>query len=209
MPVAEAELDIAHLRGWIGRTERAEDTLSPRLVTELRATLDKAASADRPEPLTAHWCLAPPAAPMSGLGPDGHPARGSFLPPVPLPRRMWAGGALEFHDPVRVGDDVARESRIADVTMKHGGTGTLVFVTVEHRYSTSRGLAISERQDIVYRRAAVPGATVSQPTAPSSPREARWRREVRADPVLLFRYSALTFNGHRIHYDRFLRPTVE
>ena len=138
---------------------------------------------------------------MSELGPDGHPARGGFLPPVPLPRRMWAGGELEFLDPLRVGDEAKRTSRIADVTMKTGSTGTLCFVSVEHVVTTSRGIAIRERQDIVYRE-----MTSAQPAAPprpaATPPAAKHRESHMADPVLLFRYSALTFNGHRIHYDR-------
>ena len=201
-------LDAAALRAWIGRTDRATDVVTPRLAQGLLATLDRDGSAlaeGDPIPATAHWCLTQPTVPMSGLGPDGHPARGGFLPPVPLPRRMWAGGALEFRDPLRVGDAVERESRIADVAVKEGRTGTLCFVAVEHRISTPRGLAVLERQDIVYRdidrsqpQQGAPAAAVPPPDA----RQPRWRRAVQADPVLLFRYSALTFNGHRIHYDR-------
>ena len=203
-----APLDVAALRGWIGRTDRATDIVTPRLAQGLLATLDQdgpALAEGQPVPATAHWCLTQPTVPMSRLGPDGHPARGGFLPPVPLPRRMWAGGALEFREPLRVGDAVERESRIADVAVKEGRTGTLCFVAVEHRISTPRGLAILERQDIVYRDMDRPQesapAAASPPPSPDA-RQPRWRRVVQADPVLLFRYSALTFNGHRIHYDR-------
>ncbi|UFN49484.1 MaoC family dehydratase N-terminal domain-containing protein [Roseomonas sp. OT10] len=210
---AETALDIDHLRGWVGRGERATDTLTPRLVQGLRATLDGDAAlpADgEAAPATAHWCLAPPTVAMSGLGPDGHPARGGFLPPVPLPRRMWAGGALVFHHPLLVGDVVERESRIVDLSVKEGRTGRLCFVTVEHRILSPRGLALEERHDIVYRDmdrapAAPPAASPATSPARRAAPEARvpqWRRVVQADPVLLFRYSALTFNGHRIHYDR-------
>jgi 3-methylfumaryl-CoA hydratase len=156
-------------------------------------------------PFTAHWCLAQPVYPMSELGPDGHPARGGFLPPVPLPRRMWAGGELEFFDALRVGDEMTRTSRIADVTMKTGSTGALCFVSVDHQITTPCGTAIRERQDIVYR-----GNSTSAPAKPAAPPPAALYRESHmADAVLLFRYSALTFNGHRIHYDRDYVTRVE
>jgi 3-methylfumaryl-CoA hydratase len=197
-------LDTAMLRQWIGRTEQATDLITTRLVREFRATLDQEAgdlAEGSPAPLAIHWCLAPPTVAMSGLGADGHPARGGFLPPVPLPRRMWAGGSIDFVDPLRIGDAVQRISRIADVTVKQGKSGTLCFVAVDHDFTTSRGVALRERHDIVYRDM---GRTVenthAQAEAPA-PR-AEWRKAVEATPVLLFRYSALTFNGHLIHYDR-------
>jgi 3-methylfumaryl-CoA hydratase len=205
-----AALDIAALRGWIGRTETSVDTLTPRLAREYAAMLDRAPD-ESLAPLAMHWCLAPPAAPAASLGPDGHPARGLFLPPVPLPRRMWAGGALQLHGRLLLGDSVTRTSRIADVTVKEGRTGQLCFVTVEHDIAGPRGLAISERQDIVYRDAdpnTVPVAGAA-PARRRIERNAAWRREMRVDPVLLFRYSALTFNGHRIHYDREYAVGVE
>jgi 3-methylfumaryl-CoA hydratase len=209
--VLAEKLDIDHLRQWIGRSTEASDLVTAQLVKGLRATLfheigePKAGDA---APFTVHWCLAQPVFPMAELGPDGHPARGGFLPPVPLPRRMWAGGELEFLDPLRVGDEAKRTSRIADVTMKTGSTGTLCFVSVEHVVSTPRGTAIRERQDIVYRE-----MTSAQPAAPAKPAAtppaAKHRESHMADPVLLFRYSALTFNGHRIHYDRDYVTKVE
>jgi len=197
--------DLDHLRKWVGRTESASDVVTPRLVASLLATLDRdGAVADGvPAPPAIHWCLAPAIARRSALGPDGHPARGGFLPPVPLPRRMWAGGALEFLDTLRVGDRVTRRSRIEDVVAKDGRSGALCFVTVAHDYATERGLAIQERQDIVYRdaaRSSEAAASVAATAVP--PRPATWTRALRADAVMLFRYSALTFNGHRIHYDR-------
>ncbi len=203
------KIDIDHLRQWIGRTQDASDTVTAQLVKALRATLFLdigAPSQGDAVPLTTHWCLAQPAVPMSELGPDGHPARGGFLPPVPLPRRMWAGGLLEFFDPLRVGDDVTRSSRITDVTMKSGSTGVLCFVTVEHVITTKRGKAIRERHDIVYRDVSPAGDT-NPKTAPAP--AAQHRETHMADPVLLFRYSALTFNGHRIHYDRDYVTKVE
>jgi 3-methylfumaryl-CoA hydratase len=201
------KIDLDHLRQWIGRTTEASDTVTAQLVKGLRATLfqdigePKAGDA---APFTTHWCLAQPVFPMSQLGPDGHPTRGGFLPPVPLPRRMWAGGELQFLDTLRVGDEPKRSSRISDVTMKTGSTGTLCFVSVEHEVTTPRGTAIRERQDIVYREMS------STPQAPAaSPPAAQHRETHMADPVLLFRYSALTFNGHRIHYDRDYVTKVE
>jgi 3-methylfumaryl-CoA hydratase len=196
-------VDIDKLREWIGRSERSVDVVTPRLVAALRATLEiPGDEGGDPVPLPAsiHWCLAPQIERMSNLGADGHPARGGFLPPVPLARRMWAGSEVAFHDRLRVGDDVVRESRVADIAVKTGKTGLLCFVTVQHAFSTARGPAISERQDIVYRDQSGrdrPGAA----TTPV-PRKGQWHREIKADTVLLFRYSALTFNGHRIHYDR-------
>jgi 3-methylfumaryl-CoA hydratase len=146
---------------------------------------------------------------MSELGPDGHPTRGGFLPPVPLPRRMWAGGELEFLDTLRVGDEVTRTSKISDVTMKTGSTGALCFVSVAHVVSTSRGVAIRERQDIVYRDLAGGAQPAAPAKPPAPPPQAQHREGHMADPVLLFRYSALTFNGHRIHYDRDYVTKVE
>jgi 3-methylfumaryl-CoA hydratase len=196
--------DLDHLRQWIGRTTEASDIVTAQLVKGLRATLFMEIGDPKPgdaAPFTVHWCLAQPVFPMSELGPDGHPARGGFLPPVPLPRRMWAGGELEFIDPLRVGDQAVRTSRITDVTMKTGSTGPLCFVSVEHVIATSRGPAIRERQDIVYRdMSAQPASAPAKPATP--PPATRHRESHMADAVLLFRYSALTFNGHRIHYDR-------
>jgi len=202
--------DLDHLRQWIGRTSEASDVVTAQLVKGLRATLFQEIGDPKPgdaAPWTVHWCLAPPVYPMSELSPDGHPTRGGFLPPVPLPRRMWAGGELEFIEPLRVGDVSTRTSRIADVTMKTGSTGVLCFASVEHLITTPRGTAIRERQDIVYRDMST--AQASAPAKPAAPPPAQHRESHMADPVLLFRYSALTFNGHRIHYDRDYVTKVE
>jgi 3-methylfumaryl-CoA hydratase len=204
-------LDIDHLRQWIGRSHQAADIVTAQLVKGLRATLFQEIGEPKPgdaAPFTVHWCLAPQVYPMSELGPDGHPTRGGFLPPVPLPRRMWAGGELEFFDALRVGDEVTRTSRISDVTMKTGSTGTLCFVAVDHLLTTPRGMAIRERHDIVYRDIPAAPAPAAAKPAPAPP-VAKHRESHMADPVLLFRYSALTFNGHRIHYDRDYVTKVE
>src|SRR3954452_13914419 len=203
------KLDLDHLRQWIGRTAEATDIVTAQLVKGLRATLfQEIGDPMRGDaaPFTVHWCLGQPVFPMSELGPDGHPARGGFLPPVPLPRPMWAGGQLEFHDSLRVGDGPKRSSRISDVTMKSGSTGQLCFVSGEHLVSTARGLAIRERQDIVYRDI---GGAPPAPSAKAPPPLPQHRETHISDPVLLFRYSALTFNGHRIHYDRDYVTRVE
>ena len=206
------KLDIDHLRQWIGRTEEASDIVTAQLVKGLRATLfldiGEPKTGDA-APFTTHWCLAQPVYPMSMLGPDGHPTRGGFLPPVPLPRRMWAGGELQFIEPLRVGDEATRASRIADVTVKSGSTGTLCFVSVEHTITTPRGVAIRERQDIVYRDMPTGGKNAAPAKPAAAPPTAKHRQTHVSDPVLLFRYSALTFNGHRIHYDRDYVTKVE
>lgn len=204
------KLELDHLRQWIGRSQEARDTVTAHLVKALRATLFQEIGEPKPgdgAPFTVHWCLAQPVFAMSQLSPDGHPTRGGFLPPVPLPRRMWAGGELEYFDTLRVGDDATRTSRISDVTLKTGSTGELCFVSVEHVVSTRRGMAIRERQDIVYRAMGGPQSAAAERPIPARP--ARHRQSLRSDPVLLFRYSALTFNSHRIHYDRDYVKSVE
>ena len=204
------KIDLDHLRQWIGRTTEVSDLVTAQLVKGLRATLFQEIGEPKPgdaAPFTSHWCLGQPVYPMSELGPDGHPTRGCFLPPVPLPRRMWAGGELEFLHALRVGDVAKRTSRISDVTMKTGSTGVLCFVSVTHEVTTPRGTAIRERQDIVYRDAS--NAPQAAPAKTPPPPVAQHRETHMADPVLLFRYSALTFNGHRIHYDRDYVTKVE
>jgi len=205
------KLDLDHLRQWIGRSTEASDVVTAQLVKGLRATLFQEIGEPKngdAAPFTVHWCLAQPVFPMSQLGPDGHPTRGGFLPPVPLPRRMWAGGELQFFDALRVGDESTRKSRISDVTVKTGSTGSLCFVAVEHEVTTPRGLAVRERQDIVYREMS-PAQAAGSAKAAQTPPAAKHRETHMADSVLLFRYSALTFNGHRIHYDRDYVTKVE
>jgi 3-methylfumaryl-CoA hydratase len=206
-------LDAELLRSWIGRTMSDRDVITPRLAQELRVTLDRDGPPLREGetcPPAIHWCLAPRMVPQSRLGPDGHAMRGDFLPPVPLPRRMWAAGRLEFLDALRVGDAVERHSKIADVSVKEGRSGRLCFVAVDHEISTARGLALKERHDIVYRDAPAGDAPKQDAPAPGeTPRTAQWSETKCADAVMLFRYSALTFNGHRIHYDRQYVTEVE
>lgn len=188
---------------WIGRTEMRSDEVCAAPVAALAATLDRddPAPAEGDElPLLWHWLFFLPLYRQSDVGPDGHAKRGGFLPPVQLPRRMWAGGRFTFTAPLRVGERIARRSQIVDVTAKEGRSGPLVFVVVRHEVSNAGGIAIVEEHDIVYRGAATPGERA--PASAPAPADAAWSREIRPDPVLLFRYSALTFNGHRIHYDR-------
>ncbi|AOK54685.1 acyl-CoA dehydrogenase [Burkholderia stagnalis] len=186
------------LDAWLGKTETLGDDITSYPLAALAATLDRAAPGDTVPPLW-NWLYFLPVAPLAQVGADGHPKRGGFLPPVPLPRRMWAGGRLTFHAPLRVGRHATRESTIASIEDKTGRSGRLVFVTVQHRYESDGVLCIEEEHDIVYRDAPQPGAPAPKPVA--APQGEAWSRTVTADPVLLFRYSALTFNGHRIHYD--------
>jgi 3-methylfumaryl-CoA hydratase len=182
---------------WIGRTETAEDVIPPRMARQMAATLDAAAPEGILPPLW-HWMGWQPETPMAGLGRDGHPARGGFLPPVPLERRMWAGGRLTFHAALTVGAPMRRRSEILKVSEKTGSTGRMVFVTVGHHVEGPDGPAITEEQDIVY---------VAMPDryAPPPPQQAAdgaaWSEPVTMDTVRLFRFSALTFNAHRIHFD--------
>lgn len=203
-------LDMDFLRSWIGKTETRTDHVTAAPVALLSATLDREDPSPRagdPIPPLWHWLYFLPVHRMSQLGPDGHVHRGGFLPPVPLPRRMYAGGRLEFRRPLRVGDTVSRVSRVEDVSHKEGRTGSLVFVKVRHEISNHDGVALTEEHDIVYRNNAQPGQ--ARPDPQRAPGEAAWSRQIRADEVLLFRYSALTFNGHRIHYDRRYATEVE
>ncbi|HTH27839.1 MAG TPA: MaoC family dehydratase N-terminal domain-containing protein [Sphingobium sp.] len=187
---------------WVGRREQVSDVLEPARTNALRAAIGETPLAHgAPLPLLHHWLYFWDVRAPEGLGVDGHPARGGFLPPVPLPRRMWAGGRLKFLQPLLVGERVTRTSTILKVEAKSGRSGNLVFVTVEHQLSGKQGVAVVEEQDIVYRDAAAPGS-IAAPAAEGPAPTAPWRQDIMPDTVLLFRYSALTMNGHRIHYDR-------
>ncbi|OGA58453.1 MAG: acyl-CoA dehydrogenase [Burkholderiales bacterium RIFCSPHIGHO2_01_FULL_64_960] len=185
---------------WVGRTEEGVDQITPTPIRLMQATLDAAASPPPHLPPLWHWLYFLPGERQSNIGPDGHPKRGGFLPPVSLPRRMWAGGRLQFLRSLAVGEAVRRVSLIKSVNIKAGRSGTLVFVTVQHEVSGAQGVAIREEQDIVHRDAPALGTPAPQPTA--APTDEQYSRAITPDPVLLMRYSALTFNGHRIHYDR-------
>lgn len=196
-------MDIQHWRTWVGKTEAGTDEVTRAPIAALSATLDHEAVAhgalDRLPPLW-HWLYFLPHHRISEIGADGHPTRGGFLPPVTLPRRMWAGGRLQFHHPLQAGDRISRLSRIVDVSQKEGKSGPLVFVLVRHEISNQSGVAVTEEHDIVYRGHPLPQAP--EPSPQGAPTNHSWSREITPSVVMLFRYSALTFNGHRIHYDR-------
>ena len=201
-----------NLSEWIGKSETVSDTATATPYAALSATLDRPAErppAGTPLPALWHWLYFLPIHRQSDIGPDGHAKRGGFLPPVALPRRMWAGSQFEFHRPLRIGDALTRVSTIHDVSEKSGRTGPLVFVKVRHEI-TRQGeseIALTEFHDIVYREAPRPDDVAPPPKA--APAKAAWTRQWVPDDVLLFRYSALTFNGHRIHYDRRYVTEVE
>ncbi len=192
---------------WIGREDVRHDHAEPAAVNRWLATLDRAAPADGSVPQAYHWCLCLPDAPTAILGADGHPVRedsdDSFLPPIPLPRRMWAASKVEFLAPLRPGQSVMRSSRVASITEKQGGTGKLVFAEVAHETHGDGELAVREIQSIVFREAAPAGAPPAPPPTGDNFDPAAWdaHRMVVPSEALLFRYSALTFNSHRIHYD--------
>jgi len=186
------------LDDWLNKEAVIEDDITAFPLTAMAATLDREESGDTVPPLW-HWLYFLPIAPLSEVGPDGHPKRGDFLPPVPLPRRMWAGGRLTFHSPLKVGEHAKRTSTIANIEDKTGRSGRLVFVTVQHAIEVDGELKLEEEHDIVYRDAPQEGAR--PPQAALAPEGETWSRTIDADAVMLFRYSALTFNGHRIHYD--------
>jgi 3-methylfumaryl-CoA hydratase len=195
-------VDIDHLRDWVGKTETATDTLHSRQLASLAATLDRDELDPQPGdlvPPAGHWIYFTPRPKASEIGPDGHAKRGGFLPPVDLPRRMWAGGRMRWPGALRVGDAVTRTSTIAEVNHKPGKSGELVFVLVKHTIAGPDGVCVEEEHDIVFRSAPDPDAP--SPLAKAAPTDAIWSRIIEPNPVLLFRYSALTFNGHRIHYD--------
>lgn len=182
---------------WIGSSETVADGLDPTLVGRVAATLSEPApKAGEPLPPLWQWAFFIQATPMDGLGKDGHPARGGFLPPADDRNRMWAGGRVDFHAPLRVGVPAERRSTVIDIKEKAGRTGALTFVTVRHEYWQDGAMAISEEQDIVYRQPTPPKLEGTE-AAPGS----AWREKIDPTPTLLFRYSAVTFNGHRIHYD--------
>ena len=203
--MADEDVDIASLHQWVGRQHRERSTLEPWPARALAAALDRDGPPPRVgDPLAPawHWLYFLGVTRASELGPDGHAKRGVFLPPVPLPRRMWAGGRFRFERPLRIGETAEKVSTVTSVDAKQGRSGPLVFVTVTHEIAGQDGRALTEEHDIVYRGHAAPGPGNGGPPPRTAPAEAEVSREIVPDPVLLFRYSALTFNGHRIHYDR-------
>ncbi len=208
---------MANWQDWVGRTETRHDVLTPGLIARHRATLDRP-SGDTPLP-GIHWCLCLPDAPMAQLGEDGHPRRaglptgeadngrdmaGSFMPPIPLPRRMWASSSVHFHAPLHAGAEIERTSTIASISEKVGSTGPLAFVDVHHQSYADGVLVVRETQTIVYRDASTMPPSIAAPRAGAAVIEADDTLAVARltpCPALLLRFSALTFNAHRIHYD--------
>ena len=187
---------------WVGRRNESADRINEAPVRLMQATLDLPDCDILPSVLPPlwHWLYFLPSERQSNISPDGHPRRGGFLPPITLPRRMWAGGRLQFLRSLAVGEPTQRVSTIKNIQNKSGRSGQLVFVTVLHEVADAKGIVIREEQDIVYRDASAPGTPPPQLVV--APNDEQFGRTVTPDPVLLMRYSALTFNGHRIHYDR-------
>ncbi|WP_439855957.1 FAS1-like dehydratase domain-containing protein [Pseudomonas yamanorum] len=195
-------VDIDYLRGWIGREQVREQLLAPFPAQALSATLNRNQAPNLGDalPATWQWLYFNDQALQQELGADGHARTGSFLPPVPLPRRMWAAGAFSYLHPLRLGSLATRVSKVASVELKQGSTGPLVFVTVEHQVHQDSNVCLSEQQHLVYRD--MPLGSGASPTSEPAFLVADQQQVFQSDPVLLFRYSALTFNAHRIHYDR-------
>ncbi len=196
------EIDIAFLQEWVGKQETKVDDISLFPAQALAAALDNDSLPQKGDPLPPfwEWMYFLPTPKASATGADGHPDKGGFLPPVPLPRRMWAAGEVNLHRPIIIGQAAERVSTIESVELKNGSTGTLVFVNVRHEISQSGELCIDQVQNIVYREQ--PTERAELPPGKPAPEESDFTRTITPDPVLLFRYSALTYNGHRIHYDR-------
>jgi 3-methylfumaryl-CoA hydratase len=198
-------------REWIGRRQSTEDDLSPSVARRAAALFDRDdldVGIGCPLPPLWHWFHFLPSAPQARLSEDGHPERGDFIPPIPLPRRMFAGARTRFVRPLLMGRPAVREAEIRDVKLKTGRSGRLAFVTVMHRIRQEGELCIEEERDIVYREAGG-GVAAPVPVEPEPAPEGTWERHVTPDPRLLFRFSALTFNAHRIHYDRPYATEVE
>ncbi|AMO71208.1 FAS1-like dehydratase domain-containing protein [Sphingorhabdus sp. M41] len=192
---------MADWADWIGKSETRHDVITPGLLQRFCATIDRPVTDDIPQGL--HWCLCLPDAPTAQLAEDGHPAKGGFLPPIPLPRRMWASSSVSFDHPLQLGDTVARVSTVASIEEKSGKSGDLVFVAVDHEMRVGERVAIRERQNIVYREPAATASPASQTDSVAPELQGwDWQQTIIPSEPLLFRYSALTFNSHRIHYDK-------
>jgi len=194
---------------WVGRSETVFDVAGPTPARAMAATLGRDPSGAFPHgadlPAIWSWLYFLPLAPMGEVGPDGHPKRGGFLPPIDLPRRMWAGSRCTVHGPIRIGDALRKTSTLTAISEKSGKAGPLVFVTVRHEVSAEGRAALTDEQDIVFMN--IPAKW--EPPALSPLPDCAWSEAVAVDPVFLFRFSALTFNGHRIHYDRPYATQVE
>jgi 3-methylfumaryl-CoA hydratase len=208
--MADPSIDIDDLRQWIGRAEEREKVLAPAPIEGLAALLDYPAPpwpAGQAPPL-GHWLAFLPSAPQAHLGEDGHARLGGFLPPIPLPRRMWAGSRVEFLRPLSLMTPLCQTTTIDDVALKSGGSGALVRLTLRHEVFEGAELAVREHQDLIYRLAAGQARAAAADPPPPSP-TSDYQRIVSPDPTLLFRFSALTYNAHRIHYDRAFARDVE
>lgn len=214
LPERQSDQAAKPLSRWVGNSNEVVETLCTATADALAAALDHesppSAGATALPPLW-HWAYFKTCTRPSETGADGHPRKGGFLPPVPLPRRMWAGSRIAWNtaNPLRVGAEAQRRSRIQSIAPKNGRSGRMVFVTVLHEISNREGVCLREEQDIVYREAPATASGVAAPPSAPPPAEVAWCRRVVPDEVLLFRYSALTFNSHRIHYDRPYATGVE
>lgn len=195
---------MTNVMDWIGKQEVVTEVLDPQRALQFATTINKPLSCVAGEVLPElwHWMVCVAAIPINQLGRDGHPQKGLFLPPVALPRRMWAGGRFNFSEPLTLGESITRTSTIKDIKFKAGRSGDLAFVTVSHDYTGDQGGHITEEHDIVYREdPKTEGASVN-PECEVDDTPYDWQQSYGTHPVQLMRYSALTFNGHRIHYDR-------
>ncbi len=199
-----------NLRDWIGRSEERHDVADLRSTHQLHAAFGRQDALPKlgdEVPPAWHWMWFTATDARDALNPDGLAGKAGFLPPVPLPRRMWAGSRLTVHAPLKVGQAIRKRAEITDIAERQGKTGKLIFVSQRYSIFAGNTLAIEEDFDSVFREEAAPGAPVQQP--PDAPEGAVWTREIDPDPVLLFRYSAVTFNGHRIHYDQPYATNIE
>lgn len=207
-----------NFEAWIGKKETYQDICNDKPIAMMQAVLDQYGQPMNELPLLFHWLYFLPVTNQSDLAEDGHPKKGNFLPPIPFPKRMWAGGRLKFHTPIRVDQQLRRESEIMKIEFKQGRSGDLYFVTVQHSIYADDKLAIVEEHDIVYREAnsnlkntastQTENKNVSEKST-LSPRSFSYKKSFPITTTTLFRYSALTFNGHKIHYDRKYCTEVE
>ncbi len=196
------KVDIDHLRKWIGKIDNVTDYVTPIVEQRYRATLNMDIGNPKDgEPVTSglHWMLGWNLVKNDELGVDSHPALGEFLPPVPLPRRMWAGSEIKVLKPIRVGDKVVKQSTVADIQVKEGRTGLLCFVTAEYNFLVNDEVTINEKHNIVYRDISKSGGGSGY--SKEIPEKADLSEKIFMHPTILFRYSAIGFVGHRIHYD--------